>query len=291
MSWKARGVLVLWILIGWSWLIFGFFGRYFGFWEDRQGRQKYGDQYGLSGDAHAAFGREAFAPENLSALTGIPVQDLKKESYCATAWTDQEQIFLYDQWRQQRTPAMGWLNVTAGGRSVTGRYGMKLRADRCNPNSQHDSDCTKVSGLHLTGKWLSSPASDEWTTILPGQCVLGQAPAAEPSVVGRYAIDLPAGRDVTVIVYTFPATLFVEARLFHLGAEVPPAPDERVVFRTREAGTHLLTLVTTADSDFTAGKGQYSLQVYWGRAVGRRCPIPTFDKRDCYGPERPGAKP
>jgi hypothetical protein len=280
MPWKARVALILWVFAGWSWLIFNVPWRAFCFFEDQRGHRKYGDAYGLAGDAHAVFGREAFAIENVSVLTGMTPDELKARGYCATAWTDEEQVFLHNRWFWKGTTALGWLSVTIAGKAITGLYSMELRAQECELLS--DSVCTRVDRLRLRERRQSPLASDDWAPILPGQCVLGQAAAPEPSVVGRYTVDLPAGRDVTVMAYALPATLFVEPHLFHGGAEIAQAPGERVVFRTTEAGTHLLTLTTTADSDFRAANGRYTLQVYWGRAVGKRCPIPDFDGVDCY---------
>jgi hypothetical protein len=282
LSWKARGLLVLLIRGGWSWLPLNLPGRLIGFYEAQRKSARYGALANLAGDAHAAFGRAVFTPESISALTGIAPHELEAATYCATAWTDRPQVFLRPTWLWQRTPATGWLNVTVSGMAVIGRYSMTLQPEKCRPGSLHTSECTKVDDLRLEERHVPSPTTDDWIVILPGQCVLGQIPAAEPSVVGRYAIDLPADRDVTVTAYTLPATIFVESHLFHGGEEVAAAPGERVVYRTKKAGTYLLTLISTTDSDFSVREGQYSLQVYWGRAIGKRCPIPAFDKRDCY---------
>ena len=280
MSWKARGVVVLSLLLGWSWLLVNLPGRMVALYDARRGHAKYGKLYNLAGDAHAAFGREVFAAENVSALTGIPVGALKADGYCATAWTDQQQVLLHDGWLLRQTSAVGWLNVTMGATSVTGRYGMALEPGQC--RALHSSECTRVVDLRLVEKHLPSPSTDDWQPILPGQCVLGQIPRAEPAVLGRYTIDLPADKDVTVFVYALPATWIVEALLFQDGQAVERLPGERMMFRTKAGGKHLLTLSSTADGELSAGQGEYSLQVLWGRAVGKHCPIPSFDRRDCY---------
>ena len=283
LSWRASGLLTIWVLLGWAWLFLNIPGRMSGCADDIQQRREYGPTFNMLADAHTAFAREVFKPERLSDLTGMTVADLKPENRCALAWTDEEEIFQVAKWRKKATPAIGWVTLTTGGGAVTGRYNMELQPKICEGGEMHHVECTTVEHLRLQGRERISTGRDEWMSILPGECALGRADGAGPGIVGLYKIELPANRNVMLRAFTLPPTLFVEVQPYLRGVRIPKVQGERSVFRTPEAGTYDLVVVAAPDTDFGAGKGQYSLQVYWGRAVGDRCPIPDFDQRDCYG--------
>jgi hypothetical protein len=48
-------------------------------------------------------------------------------------------------------------------------------------------------------------------------------------------------------------------------------------------GEYELEVAAQSSSDAGTIEGEYTLQVHWGHGVGDACPVPSFDKRECYG--------
>ncbi len=289
---KSTPALVLWAMIGWSWLWgwlpYGALDRGILYYDQAKRRRTEGANFGLLSDTHSALAKALDTPARLAELTGAP--DLPANATCTLMWTDQTRTYSSATRAWDATKAVGYMAVTRGGKTTVGRYAMKLWTDYCRPgwdssDSTYGIECTKIGKLRLVER-LAEPAPGPLPTVVPGACVLGSVPSAGP-VNGRYAIRLPAGKTITVRLYTIPADLALRAHFFLEGKEIPALPDHPDTFAISAAADYELRLERTPGFPADA-TGQYSLQVHWGKAVGARCPIPDLDHRDCYGP-RPEA--
>ncbi len=285
---KSTPALVLWVIIGWSWLWgwlpYGALDRLNLHYEQAKRRRAEGASFGLLSDAHIALAKELDTPARLGELSGGSA--LPADATCTLVWTDEARTFSSATRAWDATPAVGYMAVTRAGKTTVGRYAMKLWTDFCrsewdSSDSTYGIECTKIGKLRLVER-LAEPASGPMPSVVPGACVLGAVPSAGP-VRDRYAIQLPAGKTVTVRLYTIPADLALRGRLFLGDKEIPASSGHADTFVVPSMADYELQLDRAPGFPADA-TGRYSLQVHWGKAVGLRCPIPELDHRDCYGP-------
>jgi hypothetical protein len=132
----------------------------------------------------------------------------------------------------------------------------------------------------------SAITTAEPTLLLAGQCAWKKF-TAKDGVVGRYRLWLPAEREITVRVFVLPANVFLSYRLMLGGKEAPLVSGERTVFKSIGEGEYELEVALRPSPDGGEVVGEYSVQVHWGHGVGDACPVPSFDRRECYGIELP----
>ena len=289
--WKSTRALILWAILGWSWLWvwppWGVFHRLDEHYEEAKRKKLEGEDYGLLADLHSALAKELSAPARMAELAGVPETDLQPESTCTLAWTDEDRphVTALRAWDAQ--PAAGWAAITRGGQAEVGRYAMKLWYEECNSEhaSFHPMECTRIAKLRLAERRMAAPVSGPGIGILPGQCVLGAVGDDQKETVASYAIHLPAHKNVTVRLYTIPAAFALRPRLFLNQAKIPQMPNQFGVFPTQTEGDYELRIERDARFPGPPIGGQYSVQVHWGKAAGLRCPIPWFDGQDCYHPQ------
>jgi hypothetical protein len=288
--WKSTWALALWALLGtswfWGWLPYGAFHRLNEHYEESKRKQLEGEDYGLLADLHSALAKEVSSPARMRELAGVPAADLQPETTCTLAWTDDDRphVAALRAWDAQ--PGVGWAATTHGGQAVAGRYTMKLWYEEC--NSEHAGfypmECTRIAKLRLVERHTAAPKGGPGIGILPGQCVLGAVDEAQQGTVATYAIHLPAHKNVTVRLYTIPAALALRPRLFLKQVEIAQVQGRYGVFPTQTEGDYELRLDRDPRFPDPHVAGQYSVQAHWGKAAGQRCPIPSFDGRDCYHP-------
>ena len=232
--------------------------------------------------------RRSDQPARIAELLGDAGSDAPAATSCELTWMDREETHVYAQRASRAAPETAWRAVTVGGQAILGRYTADLWAGDCRrPGAYEKRDCTVVERVRLTERRQAPAAAQAKqstaasTPILAGQCVLGSF-AGKPGAVGRYEVSLPADREVTVRGFVIPATAFLSYRLSLHGQDAPHVNGENTRFRSLGQGEYdvEVSLLPTAGAEQA---GEYSLQIHWGRGVGDRCPIPGFDKRNCYG--------
>ena len=289
--WKSTLALVLWAVLGWSWLWawppWGAFHRLNEHQEEAQRKKLEGDDYGLLADLHSTLAKEVSAPARMAELAGVPEAGLQAESTCTLAWTDENRTHVTALRAWDAQPGVGWAAITQGGQAAVGRYTMKLWYEECNSEHAgfHPMECTRIAKLRLAERRTAAPVGGPEIGILPGQCVLGAMESSQQDAAATYAIHLPARKNVTVRLFSIPAASALRARLFLNQTEVPQIPNQFGVFSTQTEGDYELRIERDARFPGPPVGGQYSLQVHWGKAAGQRCPIPSFDGRDCYHPQ------
>lgn len=284
---KSPPVLVAWAIIGWCWLLawlpYGAFERLDLHFAQAKQRRAQGENFGLLSDVHIAMARELDTPARVAELAGET--DLPPEAVSTLVWTDEDRTYSNATREWDATYAVGYMAVTRWGRTTVGRYEMRLWTEACQsgPDSTdhfYNIECTKIAKVHPVPDLSSEPKDRGLARLVPGACVLGLV-AKAGHLPDRYEIELPAGKTATVRLYSIPANLVLRARLFLDGKEIQPVPGRDDAFPIPSAADYDLQIEHSPGSDAQV-TGQYSLQVHWGKAVGARCPIPEFDRRDCY---------
>ena len=281
MSKRRASFLLAWVVGGW--LVALVAAPQLRWWMEEHNHRTTGPSFGLANDAASAIAAALDQPARAAELSGEPVPTPKTS--CDLTWTDREKTYVYAQRASRAAPETAWRAVTVPGKTILGHYVADLWAGDCRePGSYYKKDCTVVERVRLVERQempVPSPSASV-VPLLPGQCTLG-AFAGKPGVVGRYKVTLPAEPEITVRAFVIPATAFLSYRLSLRGQDAPHVGNESTVFRSLGRGEYelevtLLPAVGTADLP-----GEYSLQVHWGRGIGPRCPIPSFDESDCYG--------
>jgi hypothetical protein len=288
--WKSTWALALYALLGtswyWGWLPYGAFHRLNEHYEESKRKKLEGEDYGFLADLHSALAKEVSTPARMSELSGAREADLKPESTCTLAWTDEDRPHATALRAWDAQPGVGWAATTHSGQAAAGRYTMKLWYEEC--NSEHAGfypmECTRIAKLRLVERRTAVPAGGASIGMLPGQCVLGAVEETQQEIVASYAIHLPAHKNVTVRLYTMPAPVALRPRLFLNQVELAPVPNQFGVFATQSEGDYELRIERDPRFPDPHLVGQFSAQVHWGKAFGQRCPIPALDGRDCYHP-------
>ncbi len=286
---RRRGLsLVAWVVGGWLAALVAV--PHLRWWIEEHNHRTTGPSYGLANDAAASLAAALDQPARVAELVAVPESEPTPATSCELTWTDREKTYVYAQRASRAAPETAWRAVTVAGKAILGRYVADLWAGDCREKgSDYKRDCTVVERARLVERREIpvAPSPDRATPLLPGECTLGTF-AGKPGIVGRYKVTLPAEREITVRAFVIPATAFLAYRLSLRGQDAPHVDKESTMFRSLGQGEYdlevtLLPAVGAADLP-----GEYSLQVHWGRAVGPRCPIPSFDESNCYGV--PGGK-
>jgi hypothetical protein len=282
MSKRRTFSLVAWVVGGW--LVALVAAPHLRWWMEEHNHRTTGPSFGLANDAAAALAAALDQPTRIAELAGAPDSE-PTNATCVLTWTDREKTYVYAQQASRAKPETAWRTVTMAGRAILGRYAADLWAGDCRePSARYKRDCTVVARARLVERQempVPSPSAGV-VPLLPGQCTLGSF-AANPGVVGRYKVTLPAEREITVRAFVIPATAFLSYRLSLRGQDAPHVGKENTVFRSLGQGEYDLEVSLLPAAGTTDLPGEYSLQVHWGRGIGPRCPIPGFDESDCYG--------
>jgi hypothetical protein len=290
--WKSTFCLVLWAILGWSWLWawppFGAFHRIDEHRQQEKRKKQEGANHGLVSDLHSALAKAVSTPAYMSKLTGVSEAIFEQEPTCTLVWTDEDRTHVAALRAGDAQPAVGWMAITRSGQTTVGRYTMNVWYEACDQGNATDtfyrSECTKIARLRLEERLASPVASTAGIRILPGQCVLGSMEQSETAA--GYVLQLPARKNVTIRLYSVPAEFALRPHLFMNQVEISPMQGRSGAFTTSSDGDYELRI--ERDPNFPGkSAGQYSLQVHWGKAAGPRCPIPSLDHHDCYRAAEP----
>jgi hypothetical protein len=281
-------LLVVWVAAGWGSALLA--APRLRDWLVEYRSRTTGPSYGLANDAASVVAAELGTRERMAELLGAPAADLDESKLCRLTWMDREKTYVHAQRASRARPAYGLLGVTAAGRAALGLYAVDLWSGNCAGQTEfYDRDCTKVGQVRLIERreLLEAKAGAEAKTpapLLAGQCVWRKL-SGKAGVVGRFQVQLPAEREITVRAFVLPPSAFLSYRLMFAGREAEHARGESTVFQSLGEGDYELEVALQPAADGQETPGEYTLQVHWGQGAGEACPVPSFDERECYGVE------
>jgi hypothetical protein len=218
---------------------------------------------------------------------------------CVAKWTDEDPIMmLNNDGPKNGTEFVFWKAFTLHGKTTLGLYvadlwtGVSIGSGGA-LNSR--SAWSEAANVRLVERMPPpQPAPPGFRAILPGECVLDSLDEREDRVVGRYWIELPADRIVTI----FPQgpdgpSAEMKVRLTFQDVEVPEHLEFNGIeryslghFEIHHQGYHKITIVRvdppdTVSPDLIDHKN-YTLQVYWGKDLSRECYPPEELQLNCF---------
>ena len=148
-----------------------------------------------------ASGRRHPAHEIDSELVGIHPEGTGSAQGCRDLWLDEDDALLRGFGPKNGAHSVAWMTETIDGKVVTGRYNFDVWAGY--------EPGTGAFGFGHSNAWAGNLRLIErlpppplgpigWKAIRPGECVRGSLSPDASGVIGRYWIDLPAGRSVAV---------------------------------------------------------------------------------------------
>ena len=215
-------LLGLWICGGWAMAIF--LAPRARDWLDEYRSRTTGPAYGLANDAATAIAAKLGTPQQMAQLLGVGGDAFNAKRACSLTWTENETTNVFAQRRNRAHPETAFTTVTVNGRTVLGRYSVDLWTGDCALQDGYpELPCTKVEHVTLLERRemaIPQAPGAQPEPLLAGQCIWRQF-TDESSVLGRYKVALPAGREITVRAYVLPATVFLTYRLSLDGKEAP----------------------------------------------------------------------
>jgi len=218
---------------------------------------------------------------------------------CHAEWTDEDPIMMLD----SNGPKNGielvfWKAFTLHGKAALGRYVADLWTGVSTGSGgalNSRSAWSEVGNIRLVERIPPpQPAPLGFRAILPGECVFDSLDEREGRLVGRFWIELPADRTVTIYPQgPYGPSAEMKVQLTFQDVEVPEhlefngiESDSLGHFEIRHQGYHKITIVRIdppgkVPLDEVHHKN-YTLQVYWGRRLSTGCHRPEERERNCF---------
>jgi hypothetical protein len=246
-------------------------------------------------------------PNNdLDELWGATLHNVRpgEKEGCFAEWTDEEPIMMLDSdGPKNGTELVFWKAFTLHGKTTLGRYvadlwtGVSVGSGGA-LNSR--SSWSKAGYIRLVER-IPPPqqtAPPGFRAILPGECVFDSLDEREGRVVGRFWIDLPADRTVTIYPWgPVGPSAKMKVRLVLDDVEIPEHLEEEGAdlsvskhslghFQIRHRGYHKITIVRV-DPPGTVPLAEvrhknYTLQVNWGKYLDSSCHPPEEVQDNCF---------
>jgi len=233
--------------------------------------------------------------EYLDELAGLRTADLGPGQACKTAWLDVDTVDPRDNGEQGAVSVVGWMNETIKGRTTTGRYIMDVWNDY-EPGTGAFGFVQAyplASNVRLIERLPPpKPGPPGWIAITPGQCVLGSLKADARQIVGRYWVELPAGKSIALWAETgIDGPCLQEVFEFEgMQLACEGKRDNCNIwggcrYRVDKSGGYGITIyrgsAQSADVNEHGTAGHYCLMVAWGETVFDQCD-PTPGRTSCF---------
>jgi hypothetical protein len=217
-----------------------------------------------------------------------PVVDLEPGEFCWVRWLDVDDVHPRGNGPAGAVRAFGWMNQTIKGRPILGRYVLDAWHDR-EPSTGaigFPRAYAAAGNVRLIERVRpAKPGPPGSTVLMPGQCAIGSLERDSKGIIGRYSVELPAGRSVAVTVESNAHGACLWESLEFAGKEISCEGERdhcRVWgdcrYRIPRDGQYLLTLYRDAETDTAAeerrGEGYFCLAVAWGEVVFDSCDLP-----------------